>query len=663
MDISPFYELRNRLYCTASAGCSAINEDFRLKRAVESFQTLATANKAFGKLYMMCGKLFESDNVSSLLADCIALADALAVTQGTFNVSDETLPYENNTAIKPVNMYYSEYHTITEMLSNPSKYINLRTLDGKQLQFIYDPRFLSLFLKKLKEGTNSEYFSEFAYTVCRSYGKSIVPALKNSLDLSNAKANGNAVKYVSDICGADENDWYLELALNEEISPDIRENAVKALSCSPENTDTLLELYRTQKGKVKNASIYALAVINPPEAEPIWEKMTKNPEKVSENNMKYIGLSSNKICSDFAQKYICGLMEKIEELPQKSVEANKMSIHLLSACNMLENKTDILDFILRLMDFSKESKKFAYYNTDTLTSLFNRIAVNNVINHPDEPSFRELAANLYEYDKNAFLRSEFFIRLLENPDTAFEIVTDINSEQRKDIIDILNNIWYLQYERKYYISPNVLNTARTNNIVPVFEHIPESMLEFLADRKIFTRNNENTTASKILENLCVKSKTENEILSDICHSVSRILNNFLQDENCNPDDIELIKKHTCDFVFEMAHKCPSTYAVDIIVKNFRNEPQEKYKDIVYDLLAMMFKASSQNSRTVYFAVSWYLKYIDEIPLSDSEKYDELLRIEKLALYTFRDSKYANNMKRELDYLKEYVKKYSAKGNN
>ena len=78
---------------------------------------------------------------------------------------------------------------------------------------------------------------------------------------------------------------------------------------------------------------------------------------------------------------------------------------------------------------------------------------------------------------------------------------------------------------------------------------------------------------------------------------------------------------------------------------------------------MMFKVSSQNSRTVYFAVSWYLKYIDEIPLSDSEKYDELLRIEKLALYTFRDSKYANNMKRELDYLKEYIKKYSEKGNN
>ncbi|MDD6345023.1 MAG: hypothetical protein PUA51_02205 [Oscillospiraceae bacterium] len=658
MDISPFYELRNRLYCTASAGCSAINEDFRLKRAVESFQTLATANKAFGKLYAMCLKLFESDNISSLLADCIALADALAVTQGTFNVSDETLPYENNTDIKPLNMYYSEYHTITEMLSNPSKYINLRTLDGKQLQFIYDPRFLSLFLKKLKEGTNSEYFSEFAYTVCRSYGKSIVPALKSSLDISNPKANGNAVKYISDICGADENDWYLELALNEGISPDIRENAVKALSCSPENTDTLLELYRTQKGKVKNSAIHALAVINPPEAEPIWEKMTKNPEKVSENNMKYIGLSSNKICSDFAQKYICGLMEKIEELPKKSVEANKMSIHLLSACNMLENKTDILDFILRLMDFSKESKKFAYYNTDTLTSLFNRIAVNNVINHPDEPSFRELAANLYEYDKNAFLRSEFFIRLLENPDTAFEIVTDINSEQRKDIIDILNNIWYLQSERKYYISPNVLNTARTNNIVPVFENIPESMLDFITDRHSAKNNTVAKALEKVLENIGQKTTTAKNQMEEKCSQVYSVFRKWL--ESCNPEDFQKIKKYASEFVFSTVYKFPSYMALWFISDFLTDEEPEKYKDIFYNYISV----TKSNENQYYFNIlNSSIDFFDKFPLSDEEKLNELIRIEKLLKYVFRENKHPANEKREFDTLRVYIQKYSAKGNN
>lgn len=661
MDIKPFYELRNRLYATASAGCSAINEDFRLKRAVEGFQPLSSANKVFGKLYAMCEKLFEN-NSSAMLADCIALADALAVTQGTFNVSDEIEPYTNITATRPVNMYYSEYNGILETLKNPTKFVNLRNIRDNQLRFIYDPRFLSVFIEKLNSGTTSEYFSDFAYSVCRSYGKEIIPILKQSLNTSDQKANGLAVKFVSDIAEAEENEWYLELAFNEEIPSGIRENAVKALAYLPENADKLMELYRTQKGKVKNSALYSLAVISPPEAEPIWQKIIKNPEKISGANKQFISLSGSKTFLDFADKYV-------EMYAKKLRNADRTQIYMLSTefnsgVRMFSNKPDAEEYILKAIKLEKDlvkAKKFS--ETTAFNNILSMMMINNVLNHPDEPKFREIATHLYEYDKNNFLPSEFFIRLTENPDTAFSMLSGISPEQHLRILDIIGNIWYSYPEKKYYINKDISYSNYRGDCVPVFEHIPESMLEFLADRKIFTRNNENTTALKILENLGVKSKTENEILSDICHSVSRILNNFLQDENCNPNDIELIKKHTCDFVFEMAHKCPSTHAVDIIVKNFRNEPQEKYKDIVYDLLAMMFKASSQNSRTVYFAVSWYLKYIDEIPLSDSEKYDELLRIEKLALYTFRDSKYANNMKRELDYLKEYVKKYSKKGNN
>ena len=78
MNITPFYELRTRLYASAASGCFAVNEDFRLKRAIEAFEPLAQANKAFMKLYSDCGKLFTSDSPADVLSDCIALADALA---------------------------------------------------------------------------------------------------------------------------------------------------------------------------------------------------------------------------------------------------------------------------------------------------------------------------------------------------------------------------------------------------------------------------------------------------------------------------------------------------------------------------------------------------------------------------------------------------------
>ena len=47
--VQSFYELRDRLYATAAAGCSLIEEDFRLKRAVEAFKDLSEANKVFGR--------------------------------------------------------------------------------------------------------------------------------------------------------------------------------------------------------------------------------------------------------------------------------------------------------------------------------------------------------------------------------------------------------------------------------------------------------------------------------------------------------------------------------------------------------------------------------------------------------------------------------------
>ena len=96
MNITPFYELRTRLYASAASGCGAVNEDFRLKRAIESFEPLAQANKAFMKLYSDCGKLFTSDSPADVLADCIALADALAVTQGSFSDIAETEPSKIN---------------------------------------------------------------------------------------------------------------------------------------------------------------------------------------------------------------------------------------------------------------------------------------------------------------------------------------------------------------------------------------------------------------------------------------------------------------------------------------------------------------------------------------------------------------------------------------
>lgn len=80
MNTTPFYELHDRLYDRASAGCASIAEDFRLKRAAENMAPLAEANKTFARLRDMCAKLFTKPEPALLLADYIALAGV----QGSF---------------------------------------------------------------------------------------------------------------------------------------------------------------------------------------------------------------------------------------------------------------------------------------------------------------------------------------------------------------------------------------------------------------------------------------------------------------------------------------------------------------------------------------------------------------------------------------------------
>ena len=101
---NPFYELRTRLYASAAAGCAIIAEDFRLKRAVEAFKPMSEANKVFGKLYDMCNALLTSADPATSIVDCIALADALAVTQGVFADDSETKPAPRNEKMKPAHL-------------------------------------------------------------------------------------------------------------------------------------------------------------------------------------------------------------------------------------------------------------------------------------------------------------------------------------------------------------------------------------------------------------------------------------------------------------------------------------------------------------------------------------------------------------------------------
>lgn len=91
-----------------------------------------------------------------------------------------------------------------------------------------------------------------------------------------------------------------------------------------------------------------------------------------------------------------------------------------------------------------------------------------------------------------------------------------------------------------------------------------------------------------------------------------------------------------------------------------DEEPEKYKDIFYNYISV----TKSNENQYYFNIlNSSIDFFDKFPLSDEEKLNELIRIEKLLKYVFRENKHPANEKREFDTLRVYIQKYSAKGNN
>ena len=97
MDITPIYELRDRLRTAMIAGTNLLVEDFRLKRAVEAMAPLEKAAPVFAKVGELCRSLIATggggtDGKEGILLDAITLVDAVCCTQGAVGVAGEMVP-------------------------------------------------------------------------------------------------------------------------------------------------------------------------------------------------------------------------------------------------------------------------------------------------------------------------------------------------------------------------------------------------------------------------------------------------------------------------------------------------------------------------------------------------------------------------------------------
>lgn len=533
MNTAPFYELHDRLYDCASAGCASIPEDFRLKRAVEGMAPLAEANKTFARLRDMCARLFTEPEPALLLADCIALADALAVAQGHYTNAEESQPgtleydveYNMEAGWRSVKSLWAAILTKSQ---------HLKKLDPDEYALLGDPRILEMFISA--SGEKGENISAFADTMCAAYGTSIVPLLKGSIDMSDEKASGVQVDYIANTAGSAENDWYLSLAENEEAPQNVRIKAIQALGRDSANALRLLDFCRTEKGRVKTAALLETARLNPPGFDDILTKLTA---KYKDSYLPILCTSP----SDVAVDFIRSRLDSAFSADKKNRPDPKQ---VMSTVSMMIHKPDIDDCFLRALEFSRKfpaSPKGIYELRE-----MNYVLINNMFPDPDG-RFKAMTLRLHEKEPEAFFTAWCIAMLPDDPDkVAAEMKKRISRRGSYAAFHLLEDgIRYSESDGKYIFAAEVPVAYGDIPVrvltMPLFARMPQSLTELLGESSMISGDSREMTYP-------VQARC-----------------NFLKTaiETAAPDDVGAIKEQTVKFALAVIKKIPQLDLLELIV--------------------------------------------------------------------------------------------------
>ena len=408
MNFEPLYELKNRLENVAVVGINLAKDDFRLKRAVEQVKEYSTVAKVFKQIYDMGQKLISTDaeDKCDIFLDLLALLDAVLCTQATTYSREK--PQEIKSIAKNKD-FYKELH-----YSELSPLIYAFTQEGGgRLNVIEDAIdnnseiFDDFRLKSYMINGLSDKYSEIVDRITRELRKQrkeIIPLLKDGFDPQGKREMLARLDIISHIGKENENDFYKYCIENG--SKEIKEFAIGALKYSQDNIDYILDLTKTEKGKLKNKVFEVLSYMNDSRAEKEWDKFFK--KKPSEN-IEYLRGTDQKWATDYLNNFIGVYIEELKNRSLKTAEERRIvENEVTRICSVILNKrTDkILSLFKDLYPYNKyEIKKILsfYIVTDLNKELTDLI--------------KELARK-YEGE---FLEQEFLISLIKDkPETVYK---------------------------------------------------------------------------------------------------------------------------------------------------------------------------------------------------------------------------------------------------
>ena len=426
MNFEPLYELKNRLENVAVVGINLAKDDFRLKRAVEQVKEYSTVAKVFKQIYDMGSSLISTDDEDKcdLFLDLLALLDAVLCTQATTYSGDK--PQQIKTIAKNKD-YYKELHyselspllyALTETGSGRCEIIeNIIENNSKLLN---DFRVKNYMIHGL-----SDKYSEISYIITeelKKQGKEVIPLLKDGFDPQGKRDMVLRFDIISTLCKEEENDFYKYCIENG--SKEIKEIAIEALKYSQDNIDYILDLTKTEKGKLKNKAFEVLSYMSDDRAVKEWDKFFK---KKPFENILYLQNTNQQWAIDYLTNYIEEYVEKLKEEDKKK----EVGVEVSSLCMMtFKRRTN------KLLSLYKELYPYNRYEIKRILSYY-------IVSKVDKEII-DLVKELSEKYEGEFLEQEFLISLIKDkPETVYKNFSKYIGvgKSQKEIKDLFSNFF------------------------------------------------------------------------------------------------------------------------------------------------------------------------------------------------------------------------------
>ena len=524
MDISPIYELRERLRAAAIAGTSLLSQDFRLKRAIEGIAPLENASPVFAKISLLAKSLIAPDcaNVPGTLLDTITLTDAVICTLGTSEVAEPLEPLnitDCGTAV--VNAPYSLLNSLLDALttSGSGHYNTVLDIHNMHPELFSDYRVKPALVKGL--GASYSELADLIESWLMEEDETLLPFLMKDFVPDGKKEMVRRVHVIEHIAGKNANDFYLEQLENSQ--KEVRQALIFALRHEPSNVDKLIELAKTEKGSNKKIACHVLGFFNDKKADEFFRNIFK--KKPSEALSYLLYTTSDWSCELAAELFIdvlkplTGPYEEVKDI-QLTNENAEIIAHCLAsmlgkhgakvneAFKMAASIGTLLDKPLKdettvwipetpARSFSSR----AFSPNTTFSRLVSDILFDSIMVNPEE-GLKNTALEIYEDCKQETLRLDYFkaaflVKLLSDKDCTSWLDVQIKSFKDIDkkhicntLINVLINIEPLEDGETFVIGRRytdliVSSTSKYSSILkqPLKGSLTDYLLEY-ADRQM-----------------------------------------------------------------------------------------------------------------------------------------------------------------------------------